>query len=105
MTLKEQLTADLPVFLNTDEFADSITVTLSGDFVGAAVNCLLDETEAVHDEDGVTQRDAVLYVRSADLAFEPLVDQRIVVGERQANVVKVDVTEGLATLSLQWFDS
>lgn len=105
MTLRDQLTADLPVFVNADEFARPITVTLSGDFEGAAVACILDETEAIHDADGVTQRDAVLYVKTADLTFAPLADQRVVVGDRQAGIVKVDETEGLTTLSLRWFDS
>ncbi len=108
MGFKDQVAADLSTFINVDEFAASIEID------GSAVACILDETEGTNSlpgaarqpwyQEGTSERDATLYAQSADLAT-PAVGQRMEIGERQANVIKATVTDGLLTIGLRWFDS
>ena len=109
MAFKDQLAADLgSVFFpgktgKPAEFDEAITID------GAyAVSCILDESEGQHSADGVMQWSATLYLAAEDLAM-PVVDQRLVLttatATRQAGVVGVDVTDGLLTIRLRWFDS
>ena len=71
---------------------------------GVPVACILDEAEAEHNAEGVSVFDSVLYARAADLAA-PVVDQRMAVGDRQANVVHVDEAQDLRVIKLRWWTS
>jgi hypothetical protein len=98
MTFKDAATADLPTFLNVDEFANAVEID------GVPVACILDETETTHAADGVTVRETTLHARAADLP-EPVVDQRMQIGDRLANVTNVDEQQGMRVIRLRWWDS
>jgi hypothetical protein len=105
MTFRAQAIADLPVFLNTTEFAD--TLLLEGD----SVACVLVEDETERDPiDGVTALEGTLYARVSDLFDPPIVQQRLSIrdalgNDRQANVLRVDNEQGMWVIRLRWFNS
>lgn len=100
MGFKEQAALDLPVFVNTSEFADLV------DIDGEKVACSIEGNgDTVGDGDGITNVDTVLYVRTADFYKTLVVGQRINVDERLANVIGVVDDMGLLTIRLQWMDS
>lgn len=98
MTFRTQAIADLPTFLNVDEFADLVEID------GSAVACVVDEPESTFTADGVAIRETTIYVRSSDLTT-PVVDQRMAIGERLANVTNVDEEQGMLVIRLRWYES
>lgn len=101
MTFKDQALADLPTFLNVDEFADTVDV----DGVTMAGVLLADEAMGPPQDDGVTQLEQTLHVASSGFDVTPVARQRIVVNDRQADVLRVDEQQGLLVIRLRWFDS
>lgn len=100
MTFKEQATADLPTFLNVDEFADT------ADIDGVAVACVFDgEGDTVGSQDGIVNVDEVLYARAVDFETLPVVGQRLTIDDEQADVVAVSEDQGIVKIRLRWFDS
>jgi hypothetical protein len=100
VTFKEQAAADLSTFLNVAEFGETIIID------GDAVACILDDQDDPGPgADGVTLYDAQLYVRAADFYKQPVIRQRLTVGDRQADVVGVNEDQGMLTLRLRWYDS
>lgn len=102
MTFKEQATLDLPTFVNVREFAD--LVDIDGDKVACSIE---GNGDTVGDQDGVTNVDTVLYVKTADFydGKHPVVGQRIKIDGRPSNVVGVVEDQGILTIRLQWMDS
>ncbi len=102
MTFKEQATADLSTFLNVDEFADRV------DIDGDQVVCSIEGNgDTVGDQDGVTNVDTVIYVKTADFYEDkhPVVGQRVKVNGRPANVIGVVDDQGILAIRLQWMAS
>lgn len=99
MSLKDQVTADLPTFLNVGEFGVSIVID------GAAVTCVLVNDEAPTDFEGVSVLESTLYARGVDFAQGPVVRQRMTVDGRQANVMRIDDNQGMLTIKLRWYNS
>lgn len=100
MTFKDQAAADLPTFLNVDEFAESV------DIDGSAVYCVLEgngDTEAP--QDGVIDQDTLLYCKVSAFTELPVVGQRLTIDDEQANVIAVDQDQGLLILRLRWYNS
>ena len=101
MTFREQAAADLPTFLNVEEFADTVEI----DGVGS-VACVVEgngDTEAT--EDGVINQDTLLHVRASDFERIPKVGQRLVLDERKGDVIGVSEDQGLLELRVRWWDS
>jgi hypothetical protein len=99
VTFKEQLTADLPVFVNPDEFADTI------DIDGEAVSCVLDDQESPAAFDGVATQESTLYALTSSFYKMPVVRQRVKVNDRQADITKVVDDQGILIISLRWWNS
>jgi hypothetical protein len=100
VTFKEQATADLPTFLNVDEFADSVVID------GDTVACVLEGNGDTQGSDpGVTNVDTVIRARASDFYKVPVVGQRIVVDDRPADVVAVSEDQGMLELRIRWLDS
>lgn len=99
MAFRDQAIADLPTFLNVGEFGDAL------DIDGVTMACVLVNDEAPTSDDGVSVLESTLYVSAANFAVEPEVRQRMSVGGRQANVVRVDEEQGMLGIHLRWFES
>lgn len=99
MALRDQIAADLPTFLNVGEFGDTVKID------GVAMACVLVDDEAPGDQDGVSVLESTLYVRASDFAAAPVVRQRLTVGKRQADIIRVDEEQGLLVLHLRWNNS
>lgn len=101
MTFKEQAIADLPTFLSVDEFADTLDI----DGVSMAGVLMADEVMGPPGDDGVSQLEQTLHVRASDFEEAPVVRQRLTINERPADVLGVDVQQGLLVIRLRWWDS
>lgn len=99
MSFRDQAIADLPTFINVDEFGDTLEID------GAAMACVLVNDEAPTGMDGVTVLESTLYVRASDFVEPPVVRQRMTVGGKQANVIRVDQEQGMLVIRLQWYNS
>jgi hypothetical protein len=99
MSFRDQAIADLPTFLNVDEFGDTV------DIDGVAMACVLVNDEVPTNMDGVTTLESTLYVRAADFIEAPVVRQRMTIGSRQANVIRVDEEQAMLVIRLSWYDS
>lgn len=100
MTLRDQIATDLPVFLNVDEFADSIEID------GATVACVVEGNgDTPASSEGVTDQDVLIYARAADFEKIPVIGQRLTVGDAQAQVVGVSEDQGILILRTRWWDS
>lgn len=99
MALVDQIIADLPTFTNVGEFGIAIAID------GVTMNCVLVNDEAPTDSEGVSELESTLYARAADFAIEPVVRQRLTVGDRQANVTRVDEEQGMLVIRLRWYES
>lgn len=99
MAFRDQAIADLPAFLNVGEFGDTL------DIDGVTMACVLVNDEAPTEEDGVSTLDSTLYARASDFTEEPAVRQRMTIGNRVANVVRVDEEQGMLVIHLRWYNS
>lgn len=99
MSFKTQALLDLPAFTNVGEFGDTILID------GVAIACVLVTDEAPDGDDGVTLLGSTLYARAADFAVVPEVRERIMVGDRPANITRVDNEQGMLVIRLSWFSS
>ena len=99
MAFRDQAIADLPTFLNVDEFGDDIVID------GVTMACVLVNDEAPDNEDGISLLESTLYVKASRFALTPAVRQRMTVGDRKANIVRVDEEQGMLVIRLQWFQS
>jgi hypothetical protein len=99
MNFRDQAIADLPTFLNVDEFGDSLVID------GVTMACVLVNDEAPTELDGISILESTLYVRASDFTEAPVVRQRMTVDGRQANVLRVDVEQGMLVIKLRWFNS
>lgn len=99
MSFRDQAIADLPTFVNVDEFGDTIAID------GVAMACVLVNDETANSADGVSTLESTLYVRASDFVEAPVVRQRMTIGARKANVVRVNEEQGMLEIRLQWFDS
>jgi len=99
MDFKAQAIADLPTFVNVSEFGDTLEID------GASVACVLVNDETTDDRDGVSLLESTLYVHASDFDPPPVIRQRLTIGDRQANVLRVDEEQGILVIRLQWFDS
>jgi hypothetical protein len=100
MTFREQVAEDLSTFLNVDEFADSV------DIDGVTVACVLvgnGDTEAP--QDGVINRDSLMYLRASDLDPTLVVGQRIVVDGVPMEVIAVDEHQTMLVVRVRKYDS
>lgn len=101
MTFRDQAAADLPTFVNVDEFGSTVNID------GAPVTCVLiaDENMTISEGDGISLLESLLYVRARDLSAAPEVRQRMTLDGRKANVMRVDQEQGLLVIRLRWFQS
>lgn len=100
MTLKAQLLADLPTFLDVGEFAEARSID-----GGGAVPCVLDEEKGTYTAEGVYLVASTLYVKTASLSAVPVVGQRMTIDGRPGDVVSVTEDDGLLTIRLRWYES
>lgn len=103
MTLKEQLSADLPVFLNLSEFAERHTI--NGKTVDAVIdNNALDERLAsvrnIH-TDGLFRAEMLVYVGTADLGGLPRTGSMIRLDGREYRVTEAVEEMGVCSLCLE----
>lgn len=106
MVFKDQVTADLDVFLNVEEFAAELTLD-----DGYTVACILDETAASlpgnrgqSSWEGVSQVDFTVSCRASSYST-PAVDQRISIDGRPAVVVSAAIADGLLVVKGRWYES
>lgn len=110
MTLKEQFSADLPIFLNLDEFAERHTI--NGKTVDALIdNNALDEklasargarsiSSSAH-TDGLFRAEMLVYVRTADLGGLPRTGSMIRLDGREYRVTEAVEEMGVCSLCLE----
>lgn len=100
MTFKDQVAADLPTFLNVEEFGDVV------DIDGHQVACVQEGNGDTQDSrEGVTNVDTVLFAMASAFYRVPVVGQRITVDDRPADVVAISEDQGMLTIRLRWWDS
>lgn len=99
MSFRDQAIADLPTFVNVDEFGDTREVN------GVTMACVLVNDEAPTGMDGVTVLESTLYARASDFLSPPAVRERMSIDARLANVIRVDEEQGMLVIRLQWFNS
>lgn len=99
MSFRDQAIADLPAFLNVGEFGDTLVVD------GVTMACVLVNDEAPDGEDGVSVIESILYAAASSFTIEPAVRQRMTIGSRMANVVRVDEEQGMLAIRLRWYNS
>lgn len=100
MTFKAQAAADLPTFLNVDEFAETVTIN------GEAVACVIEGNgDTDGSNEGVIDVDTLLHARADAFYKRPTVGDRLTIDERKADVVGVNEEQGILELRLKWFDS
>lgn len=99
MSLRDQVIADLPTFTNVGEFGSTLSID------GVPMTCVLVNDEAPTDDEGVSVLESTLYAPAAGFTAEPQVRQRMDIGGRQANVVRVDDDQGMLAIRLRWFES
>jgi len=70
MTLKTQMTADLPAFFNTDEFADDATYTPQDGSAASAITAILELEATIEDRDWQTTRarTGIIRLQVSDIA-------------------------------------
>ncbi len=101
MTLAAQIAADVPVFLNTDEFARRIVLDN-----GEAVDCVVEgngDTEG--SPDILITQDVLLHAATSAFHDLPVVGQRLTLDDKQAQVIGVNEEQGVVELRLRWIDS
>lgn len=75
MTLAEQLTTDLDVFFNADEFAQAVT------YNSAAITAVESYAELMPDNEGISiKRQKILYVKASDVAAPAYRDEVVIDG-------------------------
>jgi hypothetical protein len=100
MTFREQATADLPTFLNVDEFANGAVID------GVVVDCVLEGNgDTQGSNEGVIDVDTIIRARVSAFDQLPVVGQRIVVDGRPADVVAASEDQGMAEIRTRWMDS
>lgn len=100
MSFRDQAIADLPAFTNVDEFGETISID------GTPMACVLVNDEASNNaQDGLSFLESTLYVKASDLPAKPEVRERMSIGDRLANVTRVDEEQGMLVIRLQWNES
>lgn len=100
MTFADQVTADLPTFLNVDEFGQIAVID------GEQVTCVIVNDEAPGGEgDGITHLDFTLYAKASSFYTTPVVRQRMLINDQPANVTRVDQEQGIFVIRLEWLES
>lgn len=100
MSFRDQALADLPTFVNVDEFGEIVSID------GDEFRVVFDGDGArVHSAEGVIDIDTVIYVRASDFYKQLVVGQQILVDDEPANVVGVDEQHGMLVIRLRWLDS
>lgn len=103
MALRDHLEADLATFVNVDEFGKTHAIGYT-DGVVVEVPCVLMEQEEGQQE-GMGLEAVTIHLRSADLPAELVVQQRITIDDRPAQVTSVEEAEGMLAIGLQWWTS
>ena len=107
MGFKDQVNADLDVFLNLDEFAETHNVD------GRQVKCIIDldnlQKFRVNQREinyqGVYGSYKTLFVKAADLPSRPVVGQRLRVDGELYLVTQCSETDGMLEVSLEVNDA
>ncbi len=90
---KDQLTSDLDVFFNTDEFAEAVTYTPSG---GSAVSisAIVDRADGSRREGGLSslQYEAMIQVKASDLVARPKYRDKVTIDGIDYVVMEQGVT-------------
>ena len=81
MTLKTQMATDLAVFMNTDEFADSVT------YAGATISAVVIEEESEMTAERTVKR-ATLFVKESDVSA-PAIYDAVEIDSSMWNVIQV----------------
>ena len=101
MTFKDQATADLPTFVNVEEFGETVFTD------GESVACVLegnDDTEG--NGEGVIDRDTIIRAPASSFYKVPVIGQRISMDDdRQADVIAVSEDQGMVAMRVRWLDS
>ncbi len=100
MTFRDQATADLPTFINVDEFGDIVSID------GVAVACVREDNgDTQGTGDGVINQDTIIRARTSSFYNTPVVGQRFKIDDRQGDVVGVLEAQGIVELRIRWLDS
>lgn len=101
MSFKDQMVADMAVFLNVDEFADY------HDINGQQILCIVDKdiskqrTNRQSDNyDGIHTRQLTVFVKEIDLGYRPERDQKLAVDGEWYLVIDCDAAGGLLEIDL-----
>ena len=106
MTLAQDIVADLPTFLNVDEFGQTSTVGVD-DYGGVAAKIVMqaDEDSSPDEADGIENLESTVFVRAADLPALPVVRSRMVIDGQKYDVRRVDQQQGMLVIRLRWLNS
>lgn len=104
MALRDHLEADLATFVNVDEFGKTHAIGFTDGVVVEVACVLMDQEEG--QQDGMGLETTTLHLRSADLPAGGLVvQQRLTVDGRPAQVTGIEESEGMLSVGLQWWNS
>jgi hypothetical protein len=100
MTLRDQITLDLPVFLEPGEFAEQLTVD------GVLVTCVFDEDSTIPrtqgpEAEGVFTLSSSLFCQVQDLVPRPVEGQQLLIGAQRWYVRRVAEAQGMLRLELE----
>lgn len=89
MSIKEQIAANVRMFLNVDEFADEHKIELEGvtyDIVVVVEKTISDKYEKQWD--GVYNSSLTIFMSKSDIARKPIRGQLLILDGKQYNVAK-----------------
>ncbi|MBE3586565.1 MAG: hypothetical protein IMW94_10535 [Thermoanaerobacter sp.] len=105
MSFKDTIQKDIGIFFNLDEFAEvhdidgrDVPVVVDADILKERPRYSTGRFVAV---DGVFLGDLVIYVRSADLGYHPVVGQFMRLNGELYRVTKCDEAEGILEITLE----
>lgn len=100
MSLKDQITKDLDIFINPDEFADYHNID------GEQILCIIDEDnlgpiKKPADYPGVFQSIITVFCKLEELGYRPVKDQAISVNNRDYYVLSCAESAGMLEIKLE----
>ena len=96
MTLKEQISEDVPVFLNTSEFADVLM------YNGVNISVVQDKDQLTQKQqiDGQVEGNNLIFAAVADFAAAPNVGDAVKFNDRKAQISGITENDGIYEIIL-----
>lgn len=108
MSFKDQIAADMAMFLDAMEFSDSLEISVAGETPVQVIAMLeegSDEESAFALGDGLLLFAARLYIRTDDLPRRPKVGKDMAIDGRAYRVLNTSDEMGLTVITLERADS